>query len=262
MRRLSCLVLALALLLGCAHAEVDAATLDSCRAEKGFSARNPGTTQLGVMVHDIDTWRAGATDRPTEFYLNIQPPAQLIGESHLDIIEAVKKWDILSTGLRVYAQGETSELVISDRGVKGVRSFDLLRSAGADYDALIDRATAVLGYRPGDMSFAGKHSVRAVLEWKGDSIVLMDGASLERLDGILNACSPTSARIDGPFNAFLTLNYADGDSASIAMATDGTAALFYRGAFLRYEGEDALLGLFDLTSDAFHILTNGETADA
>ena len=155
MRRLSCLVLALALLLGCAHAEVDAATLDSYRAEKGFSARNPGTTQLGVMVHDIDTWRAGATDRPTEFYLNIQPPAQLIGESHLDIIEAVKKWDILSTGLRVYAQGETSELVISDRGVKGVRSFDLLRSAGADYDALIDRATAVLGYRPGDMSFAG-----------------------------------------------------------------------------------------------------------
>ena len=143
-----------------------------------------------------------------------------------------------------------------------MRSFDLLRSAGADYDALIDRATAVLGYRPGDMSFAGKHSVRAVLEWKGDSIVLMDGASLERLDGILNACSPTSARIDGPFNAFLTLNYADGDSASIAMATDGTAALFYRGAFLRYEGEDALLGLFDLTSDAFHILTNGETADA
>ena len=101
-----------------------------------------------------------------------------------------------------------------------------------------------------------------MLEWKGDSIVLMDGASLERLDGILNACSPTSARIDGPFNAFLTLNYADGDSASIAMATDGTAALFYRGAFLRYEGEDALLGLFDLTSDAFHILTNGETADA
>ena len=65
MRRLSCLVLALALLLGCAHAEVDAATLDSYRAEKGFSARNPGTTQLGVMVHDIDTWRAGATDRPT-----------------------------------------------------------------------------------------------------------------------------------------------------------------------------------------------------
>lgn len=262
MRKFACLILALALLLCCAHAEVDAAAQESYRAEKRFSARNPGTTQLGVLVHDIDTWRAGATDRPTEFYLNLQPQTQLCGDAKLDIIEAVKKWDILSTGLRVYTQGEVQELVISDQGVKGVRSFDLLHSAGPDYDTLVEQAAGVLGYRPGDMNFAGKHSVRAVLEWRGDSIVLMDGVALDRLDGILNACSPSAARIDGPFNAFLTLSYADGDSASIAVATDGTAALFYRGAFLRYEGEDALLSLFGLTGDAFHILTNGETEDA
>lgn len=262
MRRLVCLILALALLACCAHAEVDAAARERYCAEKGFTNYNPGTTQLGVLVHDVETWRSGATDRPTEFYLNIQPQRQLCGDAQLDIIEAVKRWNILSTGLRVYAQGEVLELVVSDQGVKGVRSFDLLRSVGPDFDALVEQAAGVLGYRPCDMNFAGKHSVRAELEWQGDSLVLMDAASLDQLDEIIGAAEATAGRIDGPFNAFLTLNFADGDSASIALSTDGTAAFFYRGVFLRYGDADALLNLFGLTGDAFQILTNGESEDA
>ena len=258
MRRLACLILALALLACCAHAEVDEAARARYCAEKGFSTYNPGTTQLGVLVHDVETWRSGATDRPTEFYLNIQPPRQLCGDAQLDIIEAVKKWNILSTGLRVYAQGEILELVVSDQGVKGVRSFDLLRSVGPDYDALVEHAASVLGYRPCDMNFAGKRSVRAELAWQGDSIVLIDGAALEQMDGIIAGAEATSGRIDGPFNAFLTLSYPDGDSASLALSTDGSAAFFYRGAFFRYGDEDALLGLFGLTGDAFRLLTGEE----
>lgn len=258
MRRLACLILIPALVSCCALAELDAVARGNYLLEQGFSNYNPGTTQLGVLVHSIETWRSGVTDRPTEFYLNLQPQKQLCGDMHLDIIEAVQKWKILSTGLRVRSQGEDLELVVSDQGVKGVRSFDLLRSVGPDYDALVEHAASVLGYRPCDMNFAGKRSVRAELAWQGDSIVLMDGAALEQMDGIIAGAEATSGRIDGPFNAFLTLSYPDGDSASLALSTDGSAAFFYRGAFFRYGDEDALLGLFGLTGDAFRLLTGEE----
>lgn len=263
MKRLVAAMLSLILmLLPCmAVAEESPGAQDAYRARMGFSARNPGTTQLGILVHDVDSWRAGATDRPTEFYLNILPQNQLTGGAQMDIVEAVQRYTLLSFGLTVYAQGDSSQLVVSDRGVKGVRSYDLLRSAGPGYDALVAQAAELLGYRPGDMNFAGKHSVRAELAWPGDSIVLADPATLAQLDDILAACTPCAA-IDGPFNAFLTLNFADGDSAGIALSTDGAAACFYRGVYFRYDGELRLPGLFGLTDEAFHILTNGESADA
>ena len=263
MKRLVAAMLSLILMLPpcLAVAEESPGAQDAYRARMGFSARNPGTTQLGILVHDVDSWRAGATDRPTEFYLNILPQNQLTGGAQMDIVEAVQRYTLLSFGLTVYAQGDSSQLVVSDRGVKGVRSYDLLRSAGPDYDALVAQAAELLGYRPGDMNVAGKHSVRAELAWPGDSIVLADPATLAQLDDILAACTPCAA-IDGPFNAFLTLNFADGDSAGIALSTDGAAACFYRGVYFRYDGELRLPGPFGLTDEAFHILTNGESADA
>lgn len=262
MKRLAALILILIFVPVCSLAEESASALDLYRAQKGFSARNDGTTQMGLLVHDIDSWRAGATDRPTEFYMNIAPQNQLSGDMHCDIIEAVKRWNILSIGLTVYAQGDSRQLVVSDRGVKGVRSFDLLRSAGPDYDALLDQAAGVLGYRLGDVNFLGKQSVRAVLEWQGDSIVIVDPATLAQLDALLNGATPATSAIDGPYNAFLTLQYADGDSASIALATGGAGAGFYRGVYFRYGDQSQLLGLFGLTSEAFSILTNGGAVDA
>lgn len=263
-KRLAVLILIpiLALLPCCALAAEPASALADYQAQKGFSAYNAGTNQLGILVHDLESWRAGATDRPTEFYLNIMPQRQLCGDRHCDIIEAVKRYNILSIGLTLHAQGDSRQLVVSDRGVKGVRSYDLLRSAGSDYDALLNLASGVLGYPPGNMNFLGKRSVHAVLEWRDDSIIVTDGATLAQLDALLNGAVPAGGRIDGAFNAFLTLQYADGDSASIALSTEGAGACFYRGMFFRYGEENRLLGLFGLTGEAFSILTGGEAAEA
>lgn len=262
MRKLFALVLVLLFLPCCTLAEETASALDGYRTQRGFTAYNAGTTQLGLLVHDIDSWRAGATDRPTEFYLNISPQNQLTGDMHLDIIEAVKRWNILSIGLTVHAQGDSRQLVVSDRGVKGVRSFGLLRSAGPDYDALLNQAAQVLGYRPGDMNFLGKQSVRAVLEWQGDSIVVTAPETLAQLDALIGGATPAAGRVDGSFNAFLTVQYLDGDSASIALSTGGAGTCFYRGVYFRCGDQSQLLRLFGLTPDAFSILTNGGAVDA
>ena len=163
-------------------------------------------------------------------------------------------------------EGESRrELAVSGAGVKGVVSYDPLRvaEAGPGYDALLSRAEAALDYRPGEMDFLGKRSVRATFEWQAGSMrtqdgllrwtagaqVLEDAEGLRRLDALLNGADFTTGSVNCPAPAFLTLEYDDGSSASLAVAVNSFSLFFYRGVC--FETEEDIIDLMQLRDTDF-----------
>ena len=232
--------------------------------ERGFADRDESRPQLALWVHDIDTWRAGATDQPSEFYLDVDLPADLAGARSVEG-EKARNAACVDIGARLLANGEDWTLVASTSGVRALRRYGPLRivEAGPGYDALLDRAEAALGYRPGDMDFLGKESVRATFEWNAGSLQSEDGlqrwaagsravedaGSLRKLDALFNGADFTVGGVNCPSPAFLTMEYADGSAASFAVAINSFDLFFYRGVCFT-TGAD-VIDLFQLRETDF-----------
>lgn len=241
------------------------------RAEKGFDAEDRSRPHLVVEVHNLDSWTAGVTNQPTGFCLNIGEPKDLLGEKSMPRAEAAEKFTIIPIGVYLrQPDGSYWELVLSADGQKGVLTEDRLYLAGSDFDLLLDRAEAVLGYRPGDMDFTEKQSVRAVCRWQAGSVrvddggveqqqswdagelVLTDAEKLRALDAMLAGADFTVGSVNCPSPFFLTLEYADGSSASLAVAVNSFDLFFYRGECFEIADAEAFMSLFDLKNSEFY----------
>lgn len=209
MKRIPAAILALLMLLSAALAD-GAVPTDTFAALPGFVQQDPGRVQLCVYVHNPETWRAGATIEPEPFFLNVDEPAGLLGDASMDRQDAVQKYNVISLGLHLYRPDADAaghwDLVASPKGTKGVFIEDALVEAGPGFDVLMDRAEEALGYRPGDMDFLGKKSVRATLEWTNNARSTADPETLRRLDGILNGADFTIGSVNCPSPAFLPWN--------------------------------------------------------
>lgn len=224
--------------------------------EHGFSAQDKNRPQLCMYVHNIDTWRAGATDQPYAFYLDIDLPEELMGESFLEEDELIRFTRIpIGLCVREYEDSFNSrELVVSQNGIKAVETNDphRLYEAGPGYDALVDRAAEVLGYRPGDMDFLGEDSIRATLEWKDNSVSIEDAEALDQLDAMLGKADFSVGSVNCPSPCFLTVEYADGSSISMAVAINSFDLFFYNGMYFT-AGDGELLELFNLDAENLNI---------
>lgn len=221
--------------------------------EHGFSAGDKTRPQLCMYIHSIDTWRAGATDQPCAFYLDADIPEDLTGEKFLEKDELIE-FTRIPIGLYVQEGENSCELVISENGVKAVETGDphRLYEAGPGYDALVDRAAEVLGYRPGDMLFPGGDSIRATLEWQDGSACIEDAEKLERLDEMFRNADFTVGSVNCPSPCFLTIEYADGSSASMAVAINSFDLFFCNGLYFT-AGDGELPELFNLKEEDLNI---------
>jgi len=221
--------------------------------EHGFSAENKNRPQLCMYLHSIDTWRAGATDQPYAFYLDIDMPEDLTGEKFLEEDELIQ-FTRIPIGLYVREDGDYlngRELVVSQSGMKAVETSDphRLYEAGPDYDILVNLAAEALGYRPGEADFLGKDSIRATLEWADNSVYIEDPG---KLDAMFSKADFTVGSVNCPSPCFLTMEYADGSSASMAVAINSFDLFFYNGLYFT-AGAGELLDLFHLKPEDLNI---------
>lgn len=263
-----CLLLCVIFLLGTAGAKT---LQEALQEQMGFVEYDESETQLGMFIHNIDSWRAGETWEPVVRYVNIDVPKQLLGERSMDSADAFKKYAVTDLGLFVMQDGDFYDLLVSGDDVKGVFHDRMIYEAGPDYDILMERAEQILGYRPGDMDFLGKTSVRATIEWlpgshplyddrgwsaehrswKGGSIAV-EGEALRKLDAALNGADFGVGSVNCPSDIFLTVEYSDGSSASMAVAMNSFDLLFYRGVCFSLEEDGFLLDFFDFTNSEYY----------
>ena len=221
--------------------------------EKGFDAEDKNRPQLCMYVHNIDSWRAGATDQPACFYLDIDMPEGLTGDQFMEENQLIQ-FTRIPIGLCVSENENDCELVVSQSGVKAVETGEphRLYAAGPGYDTLLEIAEAVLGYRPGEADFLSKDSVRATLEWQDGSVSIEDSEALDRLDAMLREADFSVGSVNCPSPCFLTLEYADGSSASMAVAVNSFDLFFYNGLYFT-AGGGKLIDLFNLKEENLNI---------
>lgn len=240
-------------------------------AEKGFTAKNDHRSQLCFTIHNLETWRAGVTDQPSSFYLDMTPPENLLGESYLDE-EALSRFTRIPIGLYIFDGETVCEMVFSEDGVAGIETNEphRLYAAGSGYDSVLNLAEKLLGYRPGAIDFLGKTSVRAHLEWQesrwmqydeasgqempmgwpAGRVEIADAASLRRLDAMLNDADFSIGSVNCPSDLFLVVDYSDGSSADFAVAVN-SFDLFFRNGMYFTAGSGELIDLFDLKNTSF-----------
>lgn len=240
-------------------------------AKKGFSAKNDRRSQLCFTIHNLETWRAGATDQPSSFYLDMTPPENLFGESYLDE-EALSRFTRIPIGLYIFDGETVCEMVFSEDGVAGIETSEphRLYAAGSGYDSVLNLAEKLLGYRPGTIDFLGKTSVHAHLEWQesrwtqydeisgqaismgwpAGSVDLADDQHLRRLDAMLNDADFSIGSVNCPSDLFLVVDYSDGSSADFAVAMN-SFDLFFRNGMYFTAGSGELVDLFDLKNTSF-----------
>lgn len=268
MKKWICILLAV-LIFSCACAEDSLVQMQQMQkiyaAEHGFDEEDAGRPQLVIHLHNYDSWKAGATWQPTSFYLDVEMPIRILGEKSMDLYEASMKYDRTDVGVWLKMDGETYGLVFSEDGVKGVETYDRLYAAGEDFDRLLDMAEEALGYRPGDMDFAGKKIVSAKFEWlAGESTVegenykygagsveVTDAKKLENLQKQLQNADYMLGSVNCPSNAFMVLEMEDGSTAGIAVAVNSFATFFYHGLCFGFEEGD-IIDLFNLKETVFY----------
>lgn len=221
--------------------------------ENGFSAEDKNHPQLCIELHNIDSWRAGVTNQPKAFYLDIEESEALLGEKFLEEVELIS-YTRIPIGLYLKKGKSYHALVISEDGIKAVETNDphRLYEAGPGYDTLVNLATEVLGYRPGEADFLGKDSVRATLEWQDGSVCIEDPGKLDKLDAMFSRADFTVGSVNCPSPCFLTMEYADGSSASIAVAINSFDLFFYNGLYFT-AGDGELLELFNLEEEKMNL---------
>lgn len=254
------LMLVLLLVLSAARAEKGIYA-----AEHGFDVEDKSRPQLAIHLHNYDSWKAGVTREPTTFYLNVEMPIHILGEKSMTLLEASEKYDRTDVGVWLNMDGEHYGLVYSAEGVKGVEYGDRLFEAGPDFDRLLDVAEEALGYRPGDMDFAGKSIVRAEFEWLagesrvsgeiysygGGSVEITDEKKLAWLAQQLRDANYMLGSVNCPSNAFLTMEFDDGATASVAVAVNSFSTFFYRGLCFDFPQDD-IIDLFNLRETVFY----------
>ena len=265
MKKWICLILAL-MLFSCACAEDSWAQMQKIYAdEHGFDQENTGRPQLVVHLHSYDSWKAGATWQPTSFYLDVEMPVRILGEKSMSLMEASRKYRRTDVGLWLKMDGKTYGLVYSEDGVKGVEAYDRLYEAGEDFDRLLNMVEEALGYRPGDMDFAGKRIVKAKFEWlagesavKGEiyrygagSVEVTDAKKLEALQKQLQNADYMLGSVNCPSNAFMVLELEDGTSCAIAVAVNSFSTFFYQGLCFGFEEGD-IIDTFNLKETVFY----------
>ena len=224
--------------------------------EHGFSAEDKNRPQLCILVHNIDTWRAGATDQPYAFYLDVDMPEDLTGNKFLEEDELIQ-FTRIPIGLYIQEDGDSlneCNLVVSPSGMKAVETNDphRLYEAGPGYDTLVNLATEVLDYRPGEADFLGKESIRATLEWQDGSVCIEDPGKLDKLDAMFSRADFTVGSVNCPSPCFLIMEYADGSSASMAVAINSFDLFFYNGLYFT-AGDGELLELFNLEEEKMNL---------
>lgn len=224
--------------------------------EHGFDPEDKSRPQLCMYVHNIDTWRAGATDQPYCFYLDIDVPEDLLGENFLEKDELIQ-FTRIPIGLYVREDEDYRndlELVISESGIKAVETDDPRRlyEAGPGYDTLVNLASEILGFRPGEADFLGKDSVRATLEWQDNTVCIEDPEKLDRLDAMFRKADFSVGSVNCPSPCFLTMEYADGSSAGMAVAINSFDLFFYNGLYFT-AGDGELMELFNLEEENLNI---------
>lgn len=223
--------------------------------ERGWSIQDHDRCQLIFPVHNPETWRAGITDQPTSFYLDITPPENLLGERYIDTKD-LSKYRRIPIGLRLWNPPDAAyELMLSENGLRGVEGYDpwhRLYEAGNGYEALLDLAEEALGYRPGEMDFIGKKSVRAELQWENGSKALEDPGKLAMLDALFADADFTVGSVNCPSPCFLTLEYADGSSADFAVAVN-SFGLFFRNGLYFTAGDGELLDIFGIGAEEIYV---------
>lgn len=222
-------------------------------AARGLELEDRSRAQLVLYVHTLETWKAGITDQPSAYYVSMPVPDDLLGARSISY-EQAERTGVVDLGVYMHDGYDSYHLVCGRNGVPGVvvnpyEGETRLYEAGPGYERLMQIAEEKLGYRPGDMDFLGKTSVRAVFEWaddvdlpnpNGDYVetpagerVIEDAKTLRALDRALNNADFTIGLVNHPSPAFLTVEYADGTHASFAVAVNSFDHLFYRGVILQ-----------------------------
>lgn len=240
------------------------------RSKNGFSAEGETRAQLCFPLHNIESWKSGATKQPHSFYLNVDVPKNVIGSRYMGQQDLIK-FTRIPIGLYLRDGEERYELVISETDAKGVITDDPLRlyEAGTGFDRLLDMAEKALGYRPGEIDFQNRHAVGAQLEWlagelhfeSGETTActqwnagrteLSDPEALGRLDALMNSADFSVGSVNCPSDLFLTIDYDDGGSESFAVATNSYELFFHNGMYFTVE-DNSLLDIFNFRETEFY----------
>lgn len=116
----------------------------------------------------------------------------------------------------------------------------------------MDLAAESLGYRPVEADFLGRDSVRATLEWQYNSVCIEAAEKLERLDEMFRKADFTVGSVNCLSPCFLTVEYADGSSASMAVVINSFDLFFYNGLYFT-AGDGELIELFNLKEEDLNI---------
>ena len=233
--------------------------------EQGFDAEDASRPQLIVYKHDYDSWKAGATNEPVPFYIDVDMPIRILGEQSMERIRAFANRRATDVGLWLKIGGEDYSLLYSEDGVRGVGYGDRVYEAGPDFEHMLDIAQEKLGYRPVDMDFVGKKIVRAKFEWlAGDSamegeiyryggghVVITDEKRLEKLQTRLKEADYMLGSVTCPSHSFMILEFEDGTSSAIAVAVNSFSTFFYHGMCFGFEDGD-IIDIFNLDETVFY----------
>jgi len=258
------------LICSCANAEINPEARQQFALQYGFSNSNPERCQLVIPVHNAESWRMGATNQPTNFYLDVTPPEGVLGDRYLDEDE-LRNFIRIPLGLQLQNGEDAFDIVVSEEGMLGVETYDphRLYEAGPGCAALVDLAEKILGYRPGAHDFTGKTSVCATLEWMDGEIICSDASAqttpgwdagsicirdketLVRLDAMFAQADFSVGSVNCPSNLFLHMDYSDGSSADFAVAINSFDLFFCNGMYFTAGDGGELIDLFNLRESNF-----------
>jgi len=219
----------------------------------GFAQQDESRSQLVFPIHSMESWQAGATREPAFFYLDVTPPADMLGERYLEEEDLIR-YTRIPLGIQLQDDGKHYELVMHESGALGVETGEphRLYEAGPGCDALLDLAEKVLGYRPGETDFIGKVSRGATLQWKGGYRDIAKEENLRRLDKLLSSADFSVGSVNCPSPCFLTVDYTDGSSASFAVAVN-SFDLFFRNGMYFTAGNGELLDIFMMKAEEINV---------
>lgn len=221
-------------------------------AQMGFSIRDERQPQLCIPLHNYESWRQGATDQPSSFYMDMDVPEDLLGSRYLEEEELIH-FTRIPIGLYLIDGERSYELVVSTSGKNGVVTEAPLRlyEAGPGYDHLFDWAEAALGYRPGEVDFLNREAIRATMEWQNGSVGIENEAALRKLDALMNSADFSIGSVNCPSPCFLNIEYRDGGSASFAVAINSFDLFFRNGMYFTVR-DSTLLDIFGLNVSDFY----------
>ncbi|MEF2836650.1 MAG: hypothetical protein U0N82_02870 [Oscillospiraceae bacterium] len=140
-------------------------------------------------------------------------------------------WDFVESGELVYALGR-------------VKAED-----AADLYALCAATATEAGWKEAVRPDQLKHIVSATLRQGEKTVSLSDAAALEKLEAMLSAGTFELGGTGCPFTALLDVNLENGETLTVALATDSCGVWMSEGCYYSYAGDSQVL--FDLFGVTF-----------